>query len=74
MSEKEKKKKKGKDGVEEETALRKRTQAEKEVRYRSLKVLLIEEALAAYGTAETRDTIRSINLTLEFVIVGEFLI
>jgi hypothetical protein len=35
---------------------------------------LVEEALAADRTAETRNTVSSVNLTLEFVVVSEFLI
>jgi hypothetical protein len=35
---------------------------------------LVEEALAADGTTETRNTIRSVNFTLKLVVVREFLI
>jgi hypothetical protein len=35
---------------------------------------LVEETLAADGTTETRDTVRSVHFTLEFVVVCEFLV
>jgi len=35
---------------------------------------LVEEALAADGTAETGDTIGRVHFALELIIVGEFLV